>query len=71
MTAKKIFQHGFNKLNLERIYCGTPDTNIKMKELAKSLGMIEEGRRRKHMFLDNTWVDVIEYGLLRKEAKLN
>jgi len=71
MAGKKIIEHGFYKLNLERIYCGTADTNSQMKALAKSLGMVEEGRRRKHIYLDNMWVDIIEYGLLRKEASFS
>lgn len=66
MSGLKLIQHGLYKLNLERIYCGTADTNVGMKSLAISLGMVEEGRRRKHLFLNGKWVDLVEYGLLRE-----
>ncbi|MCC8991207.1 MAG: GNAT family N-acetyltransferase, partial [Streptococcus sp.] len=68
LAGLKIVQHGFYKINLERIYCGTADTNNAMKALALSLGMVEEGRRRKHLFLDGEWVDLVEYGLLRENS---
>jgi len=29
--------------------------------------MIEEGRRRKHLFLDGGWQDMVEYGVLRDD----
>ncbi|APB34505.1 GCN5-ike N-acetyltransferase [Gloeomargarita lithophora Alchichica-D10] len=68
MSGLKLIQHGLYKLNLERIYCGTADTNIGMKSLAISLGMVEEGRRRKHLFFNGKWVDLVEYGLLREDV---
>jgi [ribosomal protein S5]-alanine N-acetyltransferase len=62
-----LLRHGFQKLNLERIYCGTAATNIGMQKLASQLGMAEEGRRRNHLFLEGEFVDMLEYGLLREE----
>ncbi len=67
LAGRKIIAHGFDKLNLERIYCGTAATNIGMQHLASALGMAEEGRRRSHLWLEGTWVDVLEYGLMRTE----
>jgi [ribosomal protein S5]-alanine N-acetyltransferase len=69
LAAKALIEHGFRKLNLERVYCGTAETNIGMRKLAQELGMVEEGRRRKHLFLDGSMVDMVEYGLLRTEFK--
>ena len=68
MAARAIIEHGFRKLNLHRIYCGTAGTNTAMKRLAVKLGMTQEGTRRQHVFLDGCWADVIEYGLLRIEC---
>ncbi|MBW0434112.1 GNAT family N-acetyltransferase [Leptospira yasudae] len=56
--------HGFEKLNLTKIYCGTAESNVAMQKLALSLGMREEGRRRKHLFLNGSYEDMIEYGIL-------
>ena len=66
-AARALIEHGFEKLNLERIYCGTAATNLAMVRLALALGMTEEGRRRSQLWLDGAWVDVVEYGLLRCE----
>ncbi len=61
-----VVNHGFKKLNLHRIYCGTAATNKAMNQLALKLGMKEEGIRKEHLFLDGLWVDVVEYGILRQ-----
>jgi RimJ/RimL family protein N-acetyltransferase len=62
-----LISHAFFSLNLRRISCGTYDTNISMQNLAKSLGMIEEGRRRQAEYKDGKYLDVFEYGLLKDE----
>ena len=67
LAGKKLLEHGFNKLNLERIYCGTSATNEGMKSLASSLEMVLEGNRRQHFFLEGGRVDMLEYGILRSE----
>ena len=67
LAGKKIIEHGFKKINLERIYCGTAATNDAMNRLALSLGMTKEGVRRSHLYLDGSWEDVVEYGLLKHE----
>jgi len=67
LAAQKLLKHGFYKLNLNRIYCGTAANNEGMKHLALSLGMQQEGVRRAHLFLEGEWVDVVEYGILRAE----
>lgn len=64
-AARLLVNHGFFKLNLERVYCGTSANNIGMRRLAERLGMREEGVRRRHLFLEGEWVDMVEYGLLR------
>ena len=67
MAGRKLLEHGFNKLNLERIYCGTATTNEGMKKLASAIGMSLEGTRRQHFFLEGSRVDMLEYGILRVE----
>jgi ribosomal-protein-alanine N-acetyltransferase len=63
----RLLEHGFAKLNLHRIYCGTAATNVGMQKLAAALHMKLEGTRRSHLFLEGQWVDVLEYGVLRDE----
>jgi RimJ/RimL family protein N-acetyltransferase len=64
-----LLRHGFDKLNLERVYCGTAGSNVGMQNLAVRMGMVEEGRRRKHLFLNGQWEEMVEYGVLRDEFK--
>lgn len=66
-AARTLFAHGFMKLNLERISCGTAESNKAMIALAMKLGMSEEGRRRNALFLEGDRVDIVEFGLLRDE----
>lgn len=58
--------HGFQAMNLRRIYCGTFGQPA-ATGWAVSLGMREEGRRRSAAFKDGRWIDVVEYGLLAEE----
>jgi len=62
-----IVRHGFTALNLNRIHCGTFESNDAMRRLALDLGMREEGRRREAAFKDGRFVDVVEFGVLRAE----
>jgi RimJ/RimL family protein N-acetyltransferase len=69
-ASRKILEHGFSKLNLHRIYCGTAASNVGMNKLALRLGMTLEGRRRSQLWLEGAWDDVLEYGLLREDFVL-
>lgn len=62
-----ICRHGFQELNLWRIYCGTSIKNIAMQHLAAYLGMEMEGRRRQAIFKHGEYCDIVEYGVLREE----
>lgn len=67
LVLRQLFEHGFHKLNLDRIYCGLAAPNEGMKRLAVSLGMTLEGNRRQHLFIEGRRVDMLEYGILRAE----
>jgi ribosomal-protein-alanine N-acetyltransferase len=62
-----VVRHGFEALGLHRIACGTTEDNDGMRKLAQQLGMREEGRRRRAVWKDGRWLDVIEYGILADE----
>lgn len=66
-SCSLMIHHGFQRLNLHRIHCGTFATNTGMIRVAKKLGMKEEGRRREAAFKNGVYVDVVEFGLLRTE----
>lgn len=63
----EIMKHGFLKLNLNKIYCGTASTNVAMNALARKVGMILEGRRVKHLYLNGKFEDLIQYGILKNK----
>lgn len=62
-----LLSHGFEKLNLNRIYCGTAANNLAMQKVADKFGMKREGIRRKALFLNGEYTDLYEYGILRDE----
>lgn len=66
-AARFLFAHAFDKLNLHRIWLGAAITNTGMRKVAGKLHMYEEGRRRKVVFLEGEYQDVIEFGILREE----
>jgi [ribosomal protein S5]-alanine N-acetyltransferase len=66
-AASLLIEHGFMKLNLHRIYCGTAADNIPMQKLAAHLGMKKEGLRRETIIRNGKYIDGVEYGFLKKE----
>lgn len=68
-ATRLIIRHGFEELNLHRIYCGTAEDNLGLQKLAISVGFKEEGRLRDDFFKGGTFKDIIRYGLLREEFK--
>lgn len=68
-AAQLIVAHGLKELNLHRIHCGTSATNIPMQKLAIFLGMKHEGRRKEALYKHGKFVDILEFGLLRKDFK--
>lgn len=66
-AALLLVRYGFERLNLQRIYCGTSEDNKGMKKLARKLKMKPEGRRRRALFKNSRYVDVLEFGVLREE----
>lgn len=62
-----LFNHGFNKLNLNRIWLGTAANNEGMIKIAKKLGMKQEGCLKDHIYLNGFYEDVIKYGILKSE----
>lgn len=64
-----ICKYGFERLNLHRIYCGTSSRNQGMQKLAAKMCMKQEGVRKEAMYKNGEYVDIIEYGVLKKDFK--
>jgi RimJ/RimL family protein N-acetyltransferase len=69
LAGLQLLRHGFDKLNLHKVYCGTAAGNTGMQHLAATLGMKLEGTRREHLFLNGEWVDLLEFGVLADEFR--
>lgn len=68
-SMRLMVKHGFEELNLHRIFCGTAEDNIGMQKLALALGFKEEGRSRDAIYKTGIFKNLIHYGLLRNELK--
>jgi len=68
-SCKKIIEHGFLKLNLNRIWSGTSATNLGMQHVFEKIGMTKEGVMRDGMFLNGEYQDIIQASILKKEWK--
>lgn len=64
-ASSLICWHGFQALNLHRIYCGTHADNLAMVKLAAHLQMKPEGRYREALFKDGVFVDALRFGVLK------
>jgi len=67
LASKIIINHGFNHLNLKRLYLGCLEKNTAMCKLSIKLGFLKEGLRRRAIFSGGDFNDVVEYGLLKDE----
>jgi RimJ/RimL family protein N-acetyltransferase len=66
-ACKCIIEHGFEKMNMNRIWTGTAATNTGMRTVAGKLCMSREGKFREAVFLNGRYVDVYEYAILASE----
>ncbi len=64
---QKLFEHGFLKLGLNRIWSGTSILNIGMQKVFEKCGFKQEGIYRQAQFLNGSLKDIICYALLRSE----
>lgn len=68
-ATRILFNHGFNKLNLNKIWLGSVYTNLGMNRVAVKLGMKREAIFEKHVFLDGKYIDIIRYRMFQNEWK--
>jgi RimJ/RimL family protein N-acetyltransferase len=66
-ACELMLEHGFNQLNLNRIYLGTQEQNIAMVKIADKLGMTREGVLRECIYKNGGYRNVIVFGMLASE----
>jgi diamine N-acetyltransferase len=62
-----MLAHGFNTLNLNRIYLRVDETNPRGIRCYERVGFIHEGRMRQARFEDGQYIDLILMSVLRAE----
>lgn len=62
-----ILKHAFDSLNIRRIYSGTTSENIGGQKLMEAMGMLKEGLRKNHIFKNGKYLDVLDYGMDKKD----
>jgi diamine N-acetyltransferase len=68
-AMKLLYEFAFDRLELQRIFGNVTADNMLMVKWQKYLGMKEEGRMRRHHFLNGKFQDAIILGLLVEEYR--
>ena len=59
----------FSYGDIHRVNIGSIEFNHRALSLYKSLGFVEEGRKRKCCFYNSEWYDIVEMGMLEEEYR--
>lgn len=62
-----LLQHGFNTLNLNRIFLRVYETNKRAIHTYEKAGFIQEGRLRQAQYQEGNYIDVLVMSVLRTE----
>ena len=66
-AVQLLVKHGFNTLNLNRIYLHVFENNPRAIRAYEKAGFIHEGRKRQAEFKDGKYIDVLVMSMLREE----
>jgi RimJ/RimL family protein N-acetyltransferase len=66
-AVRLLVQHGFNTLNLNRIYLHVFETNPRAIRAYEKAGFKHEGKKRQAEFRNGRYVDVLMMSILRDE----
>ena len=68
-SLQLLLNYGFNALNLERIELEVFSKNLRALKCYDKVGFIEEGKKRKAIFYNGSYDDVIMMSILKDEWK--
>lgn len=69
-TLQHIIEYAFNKMNLHRLEAEALEFNETSVMLLEKIGFQLEGRLREAKYHNNKYWDILRYGLLKSEFKL-
>lgn len=70
-AVRLLCQHGFNTLNLNRIYLRVFETNPGAVRAYEKAGFMHEGRQRQAEFREGKYIDVIVMSILKEEYTIS
>ena len=66
-AVKLLCKHGFETLNLHRIYLCVYALNLRGIRAYEKAGFVHEGRKREAIYHKGEYIDLVEMGILRTE----
>jgi [ribosomal protein S5]-alanine N-acetyltransferase len=66
-TVQQLLGFGFTNLHLHRIYAPVTPANVASARVLEKAGMTREGHFRESLWMQDQWVDVWLYAMLRRE----
>ncbi len=66
-AARALVEYGFDKMELNRIYASHFSGNTASGRVMEKLGMKHEGIMRQHVRKEGSYVDLVIYGITRKQ----
>jgi RimJ/RimL family protein N-acetyltransferase len=66
-AVRTLTRFAFQMMNLQRVHLQTYEYNVRAQSAFKKAGFKEEGRLRRHLYVDGRYWDVIVMGCLREE----
>jgi L-amino acid N-acyltransferase YncA len=69
-ALKTLIKHGFDSLNLNRIWGDIFSTNTKCIQLAEKIGFTKEGELRNSYYKNGKYINSIIVSMLKEECKL-
>lgn len=67
LATTKILEHAFYDLNLNRVYLTVLENNERAIRLYKKIGFVEEGKHRKAVFKNGSYIDLTQMSILSDE----
>jgi ribosomal-protein-alanine N-acetyltransferase len=64
-----VVDHCFREAGLHRVEADVRPENAPSLRVVRKLGFVEEGLRRRLMFIDGDWRDHLHFSVLREEAR--
>jgi RimJ/RimL family protein N-acetyltransferase len=70
-AVRTLTRFAFSMMNLQRVHLQTYEYNIRAQQAFAKAGFREEGRLRRHLYVDGRYWDVVLMGCLREEFEFD